>query len=647
MRPVQSDIQTTGSISDQAVSLSIDEQSMGHIMSILTDLYSDPELAVIREYSSNAYDAQRENGYTGPIEVTTPTVFESYLKIRDFGVGLSVNDIIDTYSKYGASTKRDSDDFVGMLGLGCKSGLTYADQFTVASVHNGVKVTAVVMKDENGTGHIDIVDTKGTKEPSGTLITIPTKRHDGMLAKANEFFQYWAKGSVLLNGKPPKHFTDARHYKVSDTEYIINGSRGYGTTDIIVMGNVAYESDVDSTKSYSKQRVSFVPIGSVAFTPSRESLHFTKRTNSFLEQSRKDFAKAIQAKVDNDLAKAKTTDQALAVAADHWEFVESGTVLKWGGKEIPKVFTLAKVPDAHSFQVGGQWATKIHQVHPQEIAHKIVVLGFEGAAVSPTMRAKAKHYADLNNVPDNFVFTPSDVFTPWAKPKFVQYADIKAIVLPPNLVPQSARSRTAPPKGTYETVNDQGNIVQNPNITGDIVYVSPAALRFDRWENRETALKRIFGVYGKSHTIVLLGLNRHKKFERDYPNAKSIIVQWQEDCDAQTWNDNEKILLDLNDEHRNYYKQLGKLSTDIKDPRWLRVIEASVDKDAEAAVLKHRNRRNLMGLSVRGIYIDQQRPTNAKSPLTTEPLVRYNERRHECLTDAVTFINAKYEMRTP
>ena len=37
--------------------MSIDQSALSHIMNVLTDLYADPELAVIREYSSNALDS--------------------------------------------------------------------------------------------------------------------------------------------------------------------------------------------------------------------------------------------------------------------------------------------------------------------------------------------------------------------------------------------------------------------------------------------------------------------------------------------------------------------------------------------------------------------------------------------------------------
>jgi sensor histidine kinase regulating citrate/malate metabolism len=118
-------IQVESNVQGEKIAMGIDPAAMAHIMSILTDLYSDPEYAVIREYSTNAFDSHIEAGQTRPIEVTLPTDLAPFLTIRDFGIGLDAEGIESIYSLYGASTKRNTNDQVGMLGLGCKSALTY------------------------------------------------------------------------------------------------------------------------------------------------------------------------------------------------------------------------------------------------------------------------------------------------------------------------------------------------------------------------------------------------------------------------------------------------------------------------------------------------------------------------------------------
>ena len=106
MIPNKEQITVVDTTDGEKIQMELDAHSLAHIMSVLTDLYSDTEMACIREYSTNAFDAQVEAGVTRPIEVFTPTALRPLLVIRDFGIGMNVEDIRKTYSKYGASSKR-------------------------------------------------------------------------------------------------------------------------------------------------------------------------------------------------------------------------------------------------------------------------------------------------------------------------------------------------------------------------------------------------------------------------------------------------------------------------------------------------------------------------------------------------------------
>lgn len=258
----------------ETVAMSIDESSLQHIMSVLTDLYSDPTLAIIREYSTNALDSHIEAGQTRPIEVTLPTDSHRKFIVRDFGVGLSVDDIRRIYSAYGASTKRESDSVTGMLGLGSKSGLTYTNTFTVESVKNGVKVIAVVTKDQANVGSIKILDTFTTDESNGVTITVPVKEgwHEvqHFQAKAKHFFSFWREG-VLIDGEPPEPVSGFQ----IDPDVILTNNY---TTSYVVMGNVPYPVETHNEQAW----VAWVNMGDVDFVPSREALHMTSCTTEAL-----------------------------------------------------------------------------------------------------------------------------------------------------------------------------------------------------------------------------------------------------------------------------------------------------------------------------------------------------------------------------
>ncbi len=156
--PVNNRVAIVGGAQASA-SFGISVGNEAHIMGILRDtLYSDKVLAVLREYASNAWDAHRSVGkHELPISVTIPTGDEPTLRIRDWGPGLSRDDVFTVYTQYGASTKRDSDDAVGMLGIGSKSGFAYSDSFTITSWHGGTKSVYVAALDESEKGMISLL----------------------------------------------------------------------------------------------------------------------------------------------------------------------------------------------------------------------------------------------------------------------------------------------------------------------------------------------------------------------------------------------------------------------------------------------------------------------------------------------------------
>jgi hypothetical protein len=291
--------------------MTFDENSIAHIMSVLTDLYSDSELAIVREYSTNAHDSHIEAGQTRPIEVTLPTTLHPYLKIQDWGVGMSRDDIVNTYSKYGASTKRDTDEQSGTLGLGGKSGLTHASQFTVTAIKDGIRTIVSVSRSEDGSGMMELVDSSSTALPNGVTIEIPVSAYGNIDNKARNFFAFWKKGTVLLNGVEPD---TAQGLQITDDMIL----RPRYNRDIVVMGNVAYEVDRDhsiaKSKTYYKEAsvVVWVPMGSVAFTPNREELRYNSLTIKTLSEYRAQFKKAINAQVQEKIESCATAADALA-----------------------------------------------------------------------------------------------------------------------------------------------------------------------------------------------------------------------------------------------------------------------------------------------------------------------------------------------
>jgi len=175
-----------------ATSFGIKDKNLAKIINIVeNDIYSDKILAVLREYSCNAYDA---NVFVGkrntPIQVFMPSRLEPNFKVRDNGQGLSETDIKEVYTSYGESTKSDSNEFIGALGIGSKSGFAYGDNFVVTSYHNNTKTVYNAVKSATKREIVKLYS-EYSSEPSGIEVSIPVKQGDDHLfaTKSLNFFK--------------------------------------------------------------------------------------------------------------------------------------------------------------------------------------------------------------------------------------------------------------------------------------------------------------------------------------------------------------------------------------------------------------------------------------------------------------------------
>lgn len=302
---------------DQARSqqMGLDSQSLPHLMRVLTNLYSDPEMAVIREYSTNAYDSHVEAGKGDvPIHVSLPNVFSPQFIVRDFGVGMSEEEVFEVFGLYGASTKRESNEYVGQLGLGCKSALTLTNQFSLTAIKNGVKCVFSVHLDELGIGKITKLHEELTDSGNGVEISVPVKEVNSFNRKAKRFYRFFPVLPSFVGGVAfPEEMVPEVIMEIDGGIKVIKSIYDDEGKDYIVMGGVAYPFRHDN---YYQRIVSGgtividAPIGSVDFTPSREELHMTNRTKDFIADKYESVKSKIKSKMESQINQAK----------DVWEF---------------------------------------------------------------------------------------------------------------------------------------------------------------------------------------------------------------------------------------------------------------------------------------------------------------------------------------
>ena len=254
---------------------------------ILSDgLYSNKILAVVRELSTNAYDSHVEAGKADvPFDVHIPTQLEPVFSIRDYGTSMDHNSCMQLYTTYFRSTRNNSNDAVGCLGLGSKAPFAYSDSFTVEAYLDGVRRLYTAYKDEGGNPVFSLLDESSTDEKNGIKVSINVNSYDvnRFQLEATRVYEYFKVKPNFLSHQPT--------FKKADK--ILAGKNWYfddnESNNLVIMGQIAYPIDSNQLNSEDSIRERkfiensdglriFVNIGDLDITPSRESLSYSKDT---------------------------------------------------------------------------------------------------------------------------------------------------------------------------------------------------------------------------------------------------------------------------------------------------------------------------------------------------------------------------------
>ena len=313
------------------VNCSIDPEDMRYISSLLRNNYSNTILATIRETYANAVDANKENNLSPErIEVKSPTSFDQTFSVRDYGNGLSRDQIFNLYSKFGKSTKRDSDLSIGGFGIGRFAPLSYKDSFTVTSYYNGNKsIYSLYISEENDT-KIDEVFSEPTSEHNGICISVGVAKND--LTKFNQeiasFFSNFEVLPTFLNIQnhivKPEIVASGNDWQIRKSDnshnYYSVGEQG------IVMGGIYYpinpelvdfkSDDGYAWTKYLNKLVFVADIGSVSLHHSRETLEYNKTTKTYLKSRYQAFCKEFTNSIKNKIAQFDCLRDAMSYYKD-------------------------------------------------------------------------------------------------------------------------------------------------------------------------------------------------------------------------------------------------------------------------------------------------------------------------------------------
>lgn len=260
----------------------------GKAFRILSDgLYSDKITAVIRELSCNAYDSHIAASKNGtPFEIHLPSDDEPWFSVRDFGTGISDADITNIYTRYFASTKTSSNEFVGQLGLGSKSPFSLVREFEVKSKHGGVERTYRMYFDDSDTPRVEFLY-EGPATDSGLMVKFPVTGYSDRrrFAERADAVLGWFETTPIITGNTI-HVNKVVSKMTSDG-WFIRPRQTYGYNGpIALMGNVAYPIDNESIEGIDEATSAMLEmplvvkfeIGDLEVSASRETLGYDKRT---------------------------------------------------------------------------------------------------------------------------------------------------------------------------------------------------------------------------------------------------------------------------------------------------------------------------------------------------------------------------------
>lgn len=324
---------------------------------LIDGLYSNKILAGVREVMSNALDSHARKGCLDrPIMVWAPHGHNPEFVVRDFGVSMTHDEVMNTYTKVFESTKEDTNDEVGALGLGSKSPFAYTDTFQVTCWSGGQKREYVAVIDGRGFPRIESTDPEPSKEESGVEIRYAVKSSD--------VYKFQSAITAMAFGLKTKPIIHGMGSIAARTEPDNSGS-GWETHSSMIgwpysgaarirQGWVTYPLDVNALEiqDQSLERAASIiggsraiidmPIGTCDIAASREALSYNDETRAAITAKLKAIVSEISEKFKTEMASLRTPWERAERFNDHWNTVGFREIFTAAWNEIPAGHKLPK-----------------------------------------------------------------------------------------------------------------------------------------------------------------------------------------------------------------------------------------------------------------------------------------------------------------
>lgn len=327
-------------------------------------IYENKIAAPIRELGTNALDAHIAAGCPDkPFKVWLPNDMNPEFRIRDYGTGLSLKQMIGEpekgitgiYNTYMASNKKHSNDFTGCFGIGSKSPWTYTDGFNVTSYYNGTKYHFACVINENRMPEINYFGESETDEPNGLEVSFAVKQEDisKFVNESKNVYRFFRVKPEIEGHDGWVANTPTYSYKFDGFGMRQNGSGG----SVAIMGSVGYRIDPRHFSGAYSQLLNMpldfsFDMGEVKMTASREGLEYTPQVVSVIKQRCDKAFEQLEKFINDKLSSAKTIwEKMLLFQTIKNDFAAIIEALKLANK-LTTIKSVIKLRD-HGF-VGGE-----------------------------------------------------------------------------------------------------------------------------------------------------------------------------------------------------------------------------------------------------------------------------------------------------
>lgn len=264
---------------------------------LLDGLYTDKPQSIIRELWTNALDSHIGAGIADqPFHCELPSRLSPTFSVRDYGTSMTHDEVMHLYSTVFASTKTETNNQTGCLGLGSKSPFSYTDSFTAIAYSGSEKRTYIASLNTDGIPTITLLSQEPSGEPRGFEINFAVQDHH-----VHKFQNAAERVVIGFDVRPTGTEIDAPKSIFEADGFRILENVGYMSELAFVrQGPVVYPIPYEVTRrleiplANNQPFIIDVPIGSVEFTASREALQLTDSTSKYLIQRiQEDFDKLL------------------------------------------------------------------------------------------------------------------------------------------------------------------------------------------------------------------------------------------------------------------------------------------------------------------------------------------------------------------